>query len=101
MIQDLIDAIRTCKVIAISRKIYGDELLLLADALVQGGIRLIEVTFDQKDPDAAEKTGRAIAALKRSYPQVSVGAGTVLTPRAGGRGGAERGGIYHFPQYLR
>lgn len=81
MSHDLIAAIKTHKVIAICRKIYGEELLQLADALERGGIRLIEVTFDQKDPDAEQKTGCAVAMLKSKFSRLSVGAGTVLTPR--------------------
>lgn len=81
MLNNLIAAIKTHKVIAICRKIYSDELMLLADALVKGGIRLMEVTFDQNDPDAEQKTGRAVAMLKSGFPGLSVGAGTVLTPR--------------------
>ena len=81
MSYDIIAAIKTHKVIAICRKIYGEELMLLAEALEKGGIRLIEVTFDHNDPEAELKTARAVALLKSKFPGLSVGAGTVLTPR--------------------
>src|SRR3546814_1655201 len=45
----------------------------LADALLEGGLRSIELTL--RTPVALE----ALAALKRDLPDVVVGAGTVLT----------------------
>jgi 2-keto-3-deoxy-6-phosphogluconate aldolase len=38
------------KIIAIVRKIYGNDLVQLAQALYAGGIRMLEITFDQSDP---------------------------------------------------
>ncbi len=67
-------------VICICRKLYGDELLNLAKALSNGGVKLIEVTFDQSDPDGASKTAEAIAALREAFEgTMKIGAGTVLT----------------------
>ena len=63
----------------ICRRIYGEPLLQLSDALYQGGIRLIEVTFDQEDPDSLIKTGEAIRALTERHPDMCIGGGTVLT----------------------
>lgn len=67
------------KVIAIARGIYGQDLENLAKALVDGGVRLMEVTFDQKDPDCIAKTSQSISLLKAVVP--CVGAGTVLTQK--------------------
>lgn len=68
------------KIIVIVRGTYGDTLLRLADALHQGGIRLMEITFDQKDPAHLEKTARAIAELRRNFgSRMLFGAGTVLS----------------------
>lgn len=47
----------------------------IADALLQGGLHSIELTL--RTPAALD----AIAALKRDFPTLRVGAGTVLTPR--------------------
>ena len=66
------------KIIAICRGIYGESLMLLAEALLKGGIVLMEVTFDQSDPDHLKKTSEAIAALKSTFPAMKSGAGTVL-----------------------
>lgn len=65
------------KIIAIARGIYLQDLENLAKALYAGGIRLMEVTFDQKDPDCLKKTACAIETIGKIMP--CVGAGTVLT----------------------
>lgn len=69
------------KVIAIVRKMYGGLLRDTAGALREGGVRLIEVTFDQADPDCLAKTGEAIALLAEAFGDgILPGAGTVTTP---------------------
>ena len=80
MNEDIIRCIENTKIIAIIRKIYGERLINLAQALVKGGIRNIEVTYDQSDPDAIKKTGNAIEMLCRDFDgKLFTGAGTVLT----------------------
>lgn len=76
---NLINLIQEKKIIAICRGIYGQDLLDLAAALARGGVVLIEVTFDQSDPENLVKTGEAIRALKTHCPQMKTGAGTVVT----------------------
>jgi len=74
------DFISANKVIVIVRKMYGDDLLNLSKALYAGGVRLMEVTFDQQDPLRAEKTAAAIAMLGECHgDKMMFGAGTVLT----------------------
>ena len=81
------------KVIAIVRGIYGDDCLKLADALFKGGIRLMEVTFDQSRPEAFSTTADTIRQLTAAFGDRMVfGAGTVtstalagLTKEAGGQ----------------
>jgi 2-dehydro-3-deoxyphosphogluconate aldolase/(4S)-4-hydroxy-2-oxoglutarate aldolase len=68
------------KVIAICRKIYGEDLYKLAGALSRGGVRLMEITFDQADSDCISKTSEAIRMLADRFEgKVLAGAGTVLT----------------------
>ena len=77
---DIIRSIESTKIIAIVRRIYGEQLLNLAQALVKGGIRNIEVTFDQSDDDALRKTGGAIEQLCEKFSgELFAGAGTVLS----------------------
>lgn len=68
------------KIIAICRRIYGEQLENLAKALNEGGVKLIEVTFDQADPAHLEKTGEAIRMITEATSgEVLPGAGTVMT----------------------
>lgn len=68
------------KLIVVCRKIYGDDLEKLAAALFRGGVRLMEVTLDQQDPDCVAKTCEAISRLCEHFGNaLLVGAGTVLT----------------------
>lgn len=72
-------AIEEYKVIAIVRKVYGEDLLGLAQALCEAGIRLLEVTFDQTDPACLQKTPEAVARVNREFGgRIFCGCGTVL-----------------------
>lgn len=75
----LVKQIENAGIVAICRKIYGDDLLNLAEALRKGGVNFMEVTYDQVDPDCIEKTTNAIRALVESQPTMHFGAGTVLS----------------------
>lgn len=69
------------KIIAIVRGIEPEKGLQTAQALYEGGIRMIEVTFDQKNPENWVKTTDMIRAIDRHFGgKVAVGAGTVTTP---------------------
>ncbi|MCI8552624.1 MAG: bifunctional 4-hydroxy-2-oxoglutarate aldolase/2-dehydro-3-deoxy-phosphogluconate aldolase [Lawsonibacter sp.] len=80
MSMDIVNYIEKNKIICICRKIYGEELRKLARAMYDGGIRLMEVTFDQADPDCCQKTGQAIRMVDEEFGgRMQFGAGTVLT----------------------
>jgi 2-dehydro-3-deoxyphosphogluconate aldolase/(4S)-4-hydroxy-2-oxoglutarate aldolase len=65
-------------ILAIFRSIPDDRLFLCADALVEAGVKYMEVTFDSSA--GPEKTERAVSSLSRRYEkELVVGAGTVLT----------------------
>lgn len=77
---ELYDYIRSKKIIVIVRRVYGEQLLHLAKALHVGGVRMMEVTFDQADSACIEKTSAAIRMLKAELgDRMHFGAGTVLT----------------------
>ncbi len=79
---NLVDLILEKKIITIVRGTYGEDLKNLAKALYKGGIRFMEVTFDQKDPDCLKKTGEAIKMLNSLFDgEFYAGAGTVLNER--------------------
>ncbi len=77
--KNTIEAILCHKVIAILRGFTKEETLRASEALLKGGVRLVEVTFDYgKDPDA---TPAAIEALCHTFgEEMLFGAGTVLSP---------------------
>lgn len=93
MKEQVIKNILTHKVIAIVRGVYGGDCIRLAEALYAGGIRLLEVTFDQKKPEDHIKTADTIRSLTEKLgDKMDFGAGTVtsaelvsLTKSAGGR----------------
>ena len=68
------------KIIAIVRGLAPEYMTRLAEALWQGGIDLMEVTFSQDRPDTWRDTAAAIEAIGRHMADsMLVGAGTVLT----------------------
>ena len=68
------------RIVAIIRGFAPDVCLRLAEAYRRGGIRLVEVTFSQKDPASWQGTAAAIRAIRERFAgEVRVGAGTVLT----------------------
>lgn len=74
-----IDFIKENKIIAIVRGVSKDKIVDLGNALYEGGIRLIEVTFNQKDPNHLETTGEIIKELsEKMQGKICVGAGTVM-----------------------
>ena len=82
MKKHVIKFIEDNKIIAICRGIYGEKLINLVRALNEGGVKLVEVTFDQKDEQCIEKTSEAIRTLVEAFNgEVKIGAGTVITPQ--------------------
>lgn len=79
---DVKDLILRDKVIVIARRIYGDTLLKLADAMCSSGIHLMELTFDQSDSECIDKTASSVARLNARFGgEMLFGAGTVITPQ--------------------
>lgn len=68
------------RIIAIVRGMPPGRMKGLAGALADGGIRLMEVTFDQKEPDAWKDTQAAIRMIADEFAgRILPGAGTVMT----------------------
>ena len=81
MKKQIIDAVLKHKIIAILRGVPKDKIIPLAEALYDGGIRLIEVPFDMKKKVSDEETCEMISMLvNRFQDKMFVGTGTVLTP---------------------
>lgn len=81
------------KVIAIVRGMEAKDALQVAQALYDGGIRLMEITYDQSNPSGWGRTADTIGQLAAAFEgRMIIGAGTVTTPElvtrthdAGGR----------------
>jgi len=68
------------KIIAIVRGVEPEKAQKVAQALYEGGIRMVEVTFNQKDPSSFEKTAQAIRLICETMGEkMLVGAGTVTS----------------------
>ncbi len=79
MREQIIKTIYDKKLIAILRNVPSDRLIQTVAALVRGGVRLVEVTFDATQKTTNEQTAEAIATVKNAFPDLFVGAGTVLS----------------------
>ena len=80
MKQDIEKSVRDGRIIAIIRGFGVESCLHLAEAYAKGGIRLVEVTFNQKSPETWKDTAAAIRAIRERFGgEVRAGAGTVLT----------------------
>ncbi len=76
IIQKILDE----KVIAIVRGVYEEECVNLAKALHDGGVNLLEVTFDQRSHEERLRTAITIKMLNEALGDtMAFGAGTVMT----------------------
>lgn len=70
------------KIIVIMRGFTTNQLICAVEAMNNGGIRLVEVTFDQSGLLNDEATATNIRMLKEKFNgRVRIGAGTVMTER--------------------
>lgn len=75
----VIQEIRRYKIVAIVRGMEPELCVALSEALYAGGIRLMEITFDQKGKIPFEETAEAVSKLRKKWEdQMQIGAGTVL-----------------------
>jgi len=94
MANAVFDAMLENKAIAIVRGISEEKMIALGQALLDGGISLIEVTYDQRSAEGIENTLRSIRILCEVFgDRLCVGAGTVISPEQVRRA-AEAGAKY-------
>lgn len=68
------------KIIAIVRGVDEEQALKIAKALYEGGVTMVEVTFNQKNPAQFVNTANAIRAINAELgDKMLVGAGTVTS----------------------
>ena len=78
--EQLVQKMRDEKIIAIVRGVAARDMLAVAEALLAGGISLLEITFDQKSAEGLAETLRSLTVLKEKMDgRISLGAGTVMT----------------------
>lgn len=70
---DIFGRIRDCGIVPAIRLERAEDARPLGEALLSGGVPVAEIMF------RSEAAAEAIALLKREYPELIVGAGTVLT----------------------
>ena len=76
----IINSVLENKIIVIVRGVARDKLIPLAQAMYEGGIRLLEITFSADGSTSDEVTGDNIKMLVNHFgDRLHVGAGTVLT----------------------
>ena len=82
MRNSVIETISKEKVIVILRGIESDKLIPLTNAMYDGGVRLLEVTYSANGTVRDEETAQNIRMLVDEFKdRMYIGAGTVLTEK--------------------
>ena len=82
MREQIINTIEKEKIIVIVRGVEKEKLIPLADAMYEGGIRLLEVTYSANGKVSDEQTAENIRMLVEEFgDKMYIGAGTVLTEK--------------------
>ena len=82
MRKKIIETIEREKIITIVRGVESDKLIPLAEAMYDGGIRLLEITYSADGSTSNEETAKNIEMLSNHFEgKMFIGAGTVLTEK--------------------
>lgn len=80
--QELIARIERERLIVIVRGIKNEDLIPMAEAMYEGGVRLLEITYAADGSIPEETTAEGIRMLSEHFgDRMHIGAGTVLTTR--------------------
>ena len=78
--EEILARIKEAKLVAILRGVPMDRIDGVVGALVRGGVRVLEFTFDHDEPDCvAANAAKIRRTVERFGDQVLVGCGTALT----------------------
>lgn len=78
--EEIIKDVESKKIIVIMRGFTDEQLLKSVEAMANGGIGLVEITFDQSGTVSNEQIAKSIRMLKDHFnDRVRIGAGTVMT----------------------
>lgn len=75
----MIELLKKDKLIVILRGLRREQVAPTAEALRAAGVHFVEVTFAQNSPTCVEDTSWAIRTISECFPELHVGAGTVIT----------------------
>ena len=79
VIMDILKELLDKKLVVIARRIPQDKIAKCVEAVIEGGVGLIESTFDQSDKDCIAKNKLCIETMvKAANGRAIIGAGTVL-----------------------
>lgn len=80
--QNIIADVEKYKIVVIIRGLDREQLFKTVKALIDGGIRFVEITFDQTGKVSNDETAKNIKELKVNFgDKLHVGAGTVMTKK--------------------
>ena len=75
-----LEYVKERKIVAIVRGLSPEYLIRLGHAFEEGGIGLMEVTYNQSAPETWKDTANGIEAVEKEFgDRLLVGAGTVIT----------------------
>ncbi len=79
---EVISSVEKYKMIVIVRGVESEKLIPLAEAMYEGGIRLLEITYSANGKVSDEETAENIKKLTGHFgDRMFIGAGTVLTTK--------------------
>jgi len=82
MYEDILKRIYENKIIAIIRGVGSDRILPTVEALLKGGISLLEVTYNHESAASVSDTLKSLKLIAKEFSNdVSLGVGTVLTSK--------------------
>lgn len=82
MREQIRELIEQKKIIAIVRGVPAKEMERTVRALLDGGVRMVEITFDHSGREGRDETLKSLRLVREKLgTEVCLGAGTVLTPR--------------------
>ena len=82
MREQIIQTVENEKIIVIVRGVEREKLVPLAEAMYEGGIRLLEITYSANGSVSDEDTAESIRLLTERFEgRMYIGAGTVLTEK--------------------
>lgn len=77
----VIESVEKEKIVVIVRGVEKEKLIPLAEAMYNGGIRLLEITYDATGKTPDEETAANIEMLAKHFEgRMYIGAGTVIRP---------------------